>query len=198
IQQEEAPKGAALCDPAGSKQKKIRGHLSGIGINEQCHADGYEKLAKLALHMSSVGIPIYGMRDHVGKIQILCTVPNDRNEHVIGHVYLDFVEENGYVIPLQMTVDGGNETGIMYGFQHSLHFAYPPDLDESQYPTFVSLQSTDNIPVESMWSYWQKAKGTTICQVIASGYEQGFFIHQQNNLFQWLWPKIVQQHLDDF
>ncbi|KIK53904.1 hypothetical protein GYMLUDRAFT_63468 [Collybiopsis luxurians FD-317 M1] len=134
------------------------------------------ELGKLALHMGGAGIPIYGMRDHIGKIQILHTVPNDRNEHIIGHVYLDFVEENGYIIPLQMTVDGGNETGIMYGFQHSLRMAYLPDLDETQYPTFVSLQSTNNIPIESTWSYWQKAKGTTIRQVIASGYEQGFFI----------------------
>ncbi|KIK66460.1 hypothetical protein GYMLUDRAFT_107508, partial [Collybiopsis luxurians FD-317 M1] len=73
------------------------------------------------------------------------------------------------------------------------------DLDESQYPTFVSFQSTDNIPVESMWSYWQKAKGTTIRQLIASGYKQSFFIVGSQlyfNLFQWLWLKIVQRHLD--
>lgn len=94
---EEAPDGAELRDPAGKRKKKLRGHLTGIGIWQECHADGHEKLAKQALRMGGVGIPIYGIREHgSGAFALLKAVPNDRDECTIGHVYLDFIEENGF------------------------------------------------------------------------------------------------------
>ena len=54
--------------------------------------------------------------------------------------------------------------------------AYLPDLDRRQFPTFVVLPSTENISIESVWSYWLKAKGYTLHNVIISGCEKGHFI----------------------
>ncbi|KAJ3749794.1 hypothetical protein EV360DRAFT_56777 [Lentinula raphanica] len=199
VVQEEAPEGAQLCDPSARKKKKNHGHLQ---VMQECHNDGHEKLAALALQLGGVGIPIYGIREHTsGSFRHLVVVPNDRNEYAIGHIYLDFVEANGYVIPLQQTVDGGTETGWMNASHCALRRAYLPELDENKFPPVVSLPSTQNISIESGWSYWQKAKGETIRAVIRSGHDRGFFIVGNElhfNLFQWLWPKIVQKHLDEF
>jgi hypothetical protein len=92
-----------------------------------------------------------------------------------------------------MTVDGGTETGQMYASHEALWYvymyprrnlsltldysnAYLPDLDRDLFPTFVSIPSTDNISIESVWSYWLKAKGLTIKETIISGRDKGYYI----------------------
>ncbi|KAJ3813801.1 hypothetical protein F5876DRAFT_34263 [Lentinula aff. lateritia] len=200
IIKEEAPESSQFRNPAMQKKKKLHGHLKDVGILEEAHGDGHEKLGHLALCMGGVGINIYGIRDHAsGKILFLQVVPNDRDECTIGHVYLDLIEQNGLVIPLQMTVDGGIETGLMYASHYALRYAQY--FSQSLHPIFVSLSSTANISIESIWSYWLKAMGYTLHDIIISGKDKGYFIVGNElhvNLFSWLWPRIVQHHLENF
>ncbi|KAJ6455300.1 hypothetical protein C8R47DRAFT_996870, partial [Mycena vitilis] len=75
------------------------------------------------------------------------------------------------------------------------------DLTELDRPSTVALKSTDNIPVESLWSYWRTYAGRNIKATILQGNEDGLFTPGNPNhvyLFQWLWPRIVQHHLDEF
>ncbi|KAJ7920987.1 hypothetical protein B0H13DRAFT_1867128 [Mycena leptocephala] len=59
--------------PGRGKGPKIRTALNAIGIFQEIHVDGHEKLGEKALWIGSgIGIDIYGMRDHVGKVPLLC------------------------------------------------------------------------------------------------------------------------------
>ncbi|KAF8192235.1 hypothetical protein K438DRAFT_1533999, partial [Mycena galopus ATCC 62051] len=67
-------------------------------------------------------------------------------------------------------------------------------------PSTVALKSTDNIPIESLWSYWQTYAGN-IKHTLLQGNLNGLFPPgnpKHVNLFQWLWPHIVQCHLNEF
>ncbi len=78
----------------GKHAQKPRGHLTAIGVFQEVHCDGHEKLSQRALEIGDgIGIDIYGMRDHTGRIHRLKVVPNARNSDTIGHFYLDFAEE---------------------------------------------------------------------------------------------------------
>jgi hypothetical protein len=78
--------------PGRRKGPKKRSALNAIGIFQEIHVDGHEKLGEKALRMGpGIGIDIYGMRDHVGKILWLVVVPNSRLSDTIGHVFLDMV-----------------------------------------------------------------------------------------------------------
>lgn len=92
-----APHGAIIQCP-GSKNKLSHTPLTSPGLFHEIHCDGHEKLGHLALHIGGVGIPIYGMREKcTGRYIRLVVVLNDCLAVVIGHVYLDMVEEYGYV-----------------------------------------------------------------------------------------------------
>ncbi|KAF8183565.1 hypothetical protein K438DRAFT_1599635 [Mycena galopus ATCC 62051] len=191
------PGGAELRFPVKKTPFKVRGQLKAVGPMEEVHCDGHEKLGSKALRMGPVGIPIYGFRDHIGMVLYLTVVPNDRNEETIGHVYLDFVEVTGEM-PVQLTFDGGTETGLMKAIQQELRCAFLTELDR---PSTVALKSTDNIPIESLWSYWQTYAGRNIKHTLLQGNANGLFSPgnpNHVNLFQWLWPRIVQCHLNEF
>ncbi|KAJ6517446.1 hypothetical protein C8R47DRAFT_1205666 [Mycena vitilis] len=193
------PDGAAARFPGRKRPKKVRGQLTAKGIMEEVHCDGHEKLGRKALRMGLAGIDIYGFRDHPGRVLYLAVLPNARDQIVIGHVYLDFLELNGE-FPEQLTFDGGTETGPMKTIQQELRHHLAPDFSEVERPSTVSMKSTDNIPIESLWKYWLDYAGQNIKTAILEGPAQGFA--QQNtihiHLFHWLWPKIVQQELDQF
>jgi hypothetical protein len=56
--------------PGRRKGPKKRSALDAIGIFQEIPVDGHEKLGEKALRMGpGIGIDIYGMRDHVGKIR---------------------------------------------------------------------------------------------------------------------------------
>ncbi|KAJ7853167.1 hypothetical protein B0H14DRAFT_2213070, partial [Mycena olivaceomarginata] len=61
--------------------------------------------------------------------------------------------------------------------------------------------STDNIPIESSWHLFTNYVGLDIKQILLLGKSLNYFnpgFPQHVNLFNWLWPKIVQLCLDDF
>ncbi|KAJ6614263.1 hypothetical protein B0H10DRAFT_2266519 [Mycena sp. CBHHK59/15] len=166
----------------------------------EIHFDGHEKLNFKALRMGPVGIDIYGSRCHSSSKMIkFLVVPNARCSSTVGHYYLDLVEENGVFV--QATVDGGSETGELYAAHVALRHHCMPDISIDAAPPFVALPSTDNIPIESSWHLFTNYVGLDIKQIILLGkslhyFSPGLLLHV--NLFNWLWPKIVQLCLDDF
>ncbi|KAJ7621922.1 hypothetical protein DFH06DRAFT_1009665 [Mycena polygramma] len=185
----------------GNKEKIIRKNLTAQGVFQEVHCDGHEKLASAALKMGPVGISIYGFREKAtGLVAHLVTVPDARQSVVIGHIYLDFVEEFG-AFPIQITVDKGSETGEMYAAHTGFRQTYTPDLNPIEWPEFVALKSVNNIVIENLWKWLLKTIGRSLREVIEDGKTNGLFnpgnqIHV--DLFHWLWPKIVQIKLDEF
>ncbi|KAJ7149797.1 hypothetical protein C8R43DRAFT_1096870 [Mycena crocata] len=196
-----------LNDPDGvdarypGRKKIKRAQLKAHGTWQEIHCDGHEKLGALALQMGGVGLPIYGMKDKWdAALLYLATIPDDRHADVIGHVFLDFVEEYG-VIPQQITVDKGSETGHIYAIMTGLKTAYAPGIDLARYPALVAIKSTNNTPIESLWHWFQDQCGKNLYLQITKGRDEGIF--NPNNsihvlLFNWIWPPIVQGELDHF
>ncbi|KAJ6524658.1 hypothetical protein DFH09DRAFT_1250808 [Mycena vulgaris] len=174
-----------LNDPDGvdarypGRKKIKRAQLKVHGTWQEIHCDGHEKLGALALRMGGVGLPIYGMKDKWGsEILYLSVIPDDRHSDVIGHVFLDFIEEYG-AIPQQITVDKGSETGHIYAIMTGLKTAYAPGIDLGRYPSFVALKSTNNTPIE-----------------ITKGRDEGIFnpnnsIHGELDHFTEMWNSHV-------
>lgn len=49
------------------------------------------------------------------------------------------------------------------------------ELSELDRPATRSLKSTDNIPAESMWSYWLEDEGANLKTVLLQGHDNGLF-----------------------
>ncbi|KAJ7333998.1 hypothetical protein DFH08DRAFT_750059 [Mycena albidolilacea] len=185
--------------PGRGKGPKQRSALNAIGIFQEIHTDGHEKLGEKALQMGSgIGIDTYGMRDHVGKVLWLVVIPNSRLSDTIGHVFLDMVSKYG-AISVQVTFDGGSELGWLAAFQTTLREVFAPDLSAEEWKPVVAVKSTSNIPIESTWSYDRKFNGRSMRDILEEGRIHlipGDVVHRE--LFRWLWPKIVQIGLDEF
>ncbi|KAJ7442920.1 hypothetical protein B0H11DRAFT_1748761, partial [Mycena galericulata] len=192
------PDGAEVRFPGRRRQPKQRGHLTDTGVYYELHFDGHEKLNFEALRMGPVGIDIYGSRCHSSsKMVKFLVVPNARCSSTVGHYYLDLVEENGGVFP-QSTVDGGSETGELYAAHLALRQVINSVYDA---PPSVALKSTDNIPIESSWHLFTNYVGCDIKQIILLGKANNYFnpaLEHHIDLFNWLWPKIIQRSLDQF
>ncbi|KAJ7277244.1 hypothetical protein C8J57DRAFT_1434370 [Mycena rebaudengoi] len=185
----------------GRKDKIPRKNLTAIGVFQEVHCDGHEKLSSAALKMGPVSIPIYGFRDKAsGLVCHLVVVPDARHAVVIGHVYLDFITEFG-VIPLQVTFDKGSETGDMFACHTGLRLIFTLDLDPILWPITMAIKGTHNIPIKSLWAWLRKNCGRSLREYIEDGKTNGLFNAGSElhiNLFHWLWPQIVRHKLDEF
>ncbi|KAJ6491125.1 hypothetical protein C8R45DRAFT_1062181 [Mycena sanguinolenta] len=195
------PDGAESRFPGRRHQPKQRGQLTDTGFFFfELHFDGHEKLNFKALRMGPVGIDVYGARCHSSsKMVKFLAVPNARCSSTVGHYYLDLVQENG--VFLQATVDGGSETGELYAAHITLRMQCMPDISVDDAPPFVALKSTDNIPIESSWHLFTNYVDLDIKQIIFLGKTHNYFnpaFQLHIDLFNWLWPKIIQRCLDDF
>ncbi|KAJ7474553.1 hypothetical protein B0H11DRAFT_2428922 [Mycena galericulata] len=198
------PDGAEVRFPGRRRQPKQRGHfkLTDTGVYYELHFDGHEKLNFKALRMGPVGIDINGSRCHSSsKMVKFLVVPNARCSSTVGHYYLDLVEENGVFV--QATVDGGSETGELYAahlaLRQVINSVYNVSVEDA--PPFVALKSTDNIPIESSWHLFTNYVGCDIKQIILLGKANNYFnpaLEHHIDLFNWLWPKIIQRSLDQF
>ncbi|KAJ7017205.1 hypothetical protein C8F04DRAFT_911641, partial [Mycena alexandri] len=166
-----------------------------------------EKLNFKALRMGPVGIDVYGARCHgSGKMVKFLAVPSARCSSTVGHFYLDLVSEHGRnlchpVVFVQATVDGGSETGELYAAHVALRQQCMSDISLEDAPAFVALKSTDNSMIESSWHLFTNYVGLDIKQVIFLGKTHNYFhpsLQLHIELFNWLWPQIIQCSLDDF
>ncbi|KAJ7194810.1 hypothetical protein GGX14DRAFT_377640, partial [Mycena pura] len=194
------PEGVAARFPGRKRPVKVRGQPAAKGIMEEVHCDGHEKLGRKALRMGLASIDIYGFRDHPGKVLYLNVLPNARNQIAIGHCGAHRISvAHSHCVCVTSDIYS-TETGPMKIVQQELRSCLDPDFSELQHPSTVSMSSTDDIVVESLWGYWLDYAGQNIKTAILEGPAKGFA--QENtvhiHLFHWLWPKIVQQELDKF
>ncbi|KAJ7758877.1 hypothetical protein DFH07DRAFT_1024298 [Mycena maculata] len=176
------PDGAEARFPGCRRQKKQRGHLTDTGVYYELHFDGHEKLNFKAFKM----------------VKFL-VIPNACCSSTVGHYYLDLVEKNGVFD--QATVDGGSETGELYAAHLALRQHCMPDILVVDAPAFVALKSTDNIPIKSSWNLFTNYIGLDIKQILLLGKSLNYFnpgFQHHINLFNWLWPRIIQRSLDQF
>ncbi|KAJ7256694.1 hypothetical protein C8J57DRAFT_1517333 [Mycena rebaudengoi] len=167
-----------MCMPGRGKGAKQRSALNAIGIFQEIHTHGHEKLGAKALQMGSgIGIDTYGMQDHVGKALWRVVVPNSRLSDTIGHVFLDMVSKYG----VQVTFDGGSGLGWLAAFQTTLREVFAPDLSAEEWKPVVAFNG------RSMRDILEEGRIHLI---------PGDVVHR--NLFRWLWSKIVQIGLDEF
>lgn len=97
IMAEHFPEGAAKRFPGNKKIVKThRQALAAFGPYHEVAGDGHEKLGALALDMGGLGLPVYGYRDKwSGTALMLKVVPNCRSPGVVGHLYVDLIQELG-------------------------------------------------------------------------------------------------------
>ncbi|KAJ7608409.1 hypothetical protein FB45DRAFT_710743, partial [Roridomyces roridus] len=140
---------------------------------------------------------VYGGRCHgSGFIVLMEVVPNARCGITCGHLYLDLVEKMGWM-PVQLTVDGGTETKYMKDLHDFLRAKFIP----GPAPGVVALKSTDNLPIEFIWSYFLQFTGHDLKATILSGKSENLInigLELDILLFQWLWSKIVKTAMDNF
>ncbi|KAJ6491009.1 hypothetical protein C8R45DRAFT_1137970 [Mycena sanguinolenta] len=194
------PGGPARRFPA-KRPPKVRSTLTDSAVYYEIHLDGHEKLNFKALRMGRAGIDMYGGRCHgSGYIVHMTVVPNARGPFTIGHLYLDLVESTGE-IPMQITVDGGTETQYIFQFHEQLRAQFLPDISSAEAPSCVALKSSDNIPIEALWSYFLKYTGHDLKAAILLGKAENY-INIANelhiDLFHWLWSRIVQNAVNQF
>ncbi|KAJ7862450.1 hypothetical protein B0H14DRAFT_3134239 [Mycena olivaceomarginata] len=176
------PDGAEARFPGRRRQPKQRGHLTDTGVYYELHFDGHEKLNFKALQMGPAGIDIYGSRCHSSsKMVKFLAVLNARCSSTVGRYYLDLVEEHGVFV--QATVDGGSETGELY----AAHVAF------RQHSQIIFRLSRPGIYLFTNYV------GLDIKQILLLGKSHNYFNSAyQLDLFNWLWPKIIQFTLDNF
>ncbi|KAL0952299.1 hypothetical protein HGRIS_006588 [Hohenbuehelia grisea] len=204
VMHEEFPEGFERRFPGKVKPTIPRGTLTALGPFHEVSADGHEKIDAKALQMGDVGIPIYGYKDKWTSTGLFVTaIPNCRLAGAIGHLHLDFLEKIGG-FPLQLTVDGGSETGWIYVFQTALREAYAPNIDPNVYLPFVTVKSVHNTVIEGFWRWLRDKTGISLKDYLVQGKKERWFIpvvelHRKvRNLFNWMFPPLVQRELDDF
>ncbi|KAJ7818704.1 hypothetical protein B0H14DRAFT_2601133 [Mycena olivaceomarginata] len=112
-------------------------------------------------------------------------------------------------IPVQITVDGGTEPQYMYQFHEQLRAQFLPDIASTEAPACVTLKSSDNIPIEALWSYFLQYTGHDLKAAILLGKTEDY-INVENelhiDLFRWsnkylpsgVAPEQVFQHPENF
>ncbi|TRM66661.1 hypothetical protein BD626DRAFT_545803 [Schizophyllum amplum] len=197
------PEGSAIRQP-GYKHPVIEcGVITTTALQMEVHFDGHEKLSFQALSLGDgIGVPIYGGREQLsGRIGVLKAVPNDRNNVVIGHCFLDHIEASQNLMSVQATMDKGTEVGWIIHLQEELRRRLMPDLDCNEFPSFVNIPSTRNVIIEGLWHWFRKSYGLNMKALLLKEKADGVFIPGNmlhTNLFRWLWPKIIQRVLDQF
>uniref|UniRef100_A0A0W0G967 Uncharacterized protein n=1 Tax=Moniliophthora roreri TaxID=221103 RepID=A0A0W0G967_MONRR len=201
VMKKEDPDGACQRAPGNRFGRIPCGHHFVIGPYQEIHADGHEKFLSKALCIGPVGFDIHGFWQHVEAIQELVVVPNARHADTIGHLHLDMIVEAVLEeMPVQMTVDKGSETGEMFTQQEALQsLAVLTSRNilpswHSKALTTLSLKYAGNSSGSMPgWKYRRSLRRgePTACSTQA-------ILFTGVDLFQWLWPKIVQHVLDSY
>ncbi|KAF9450494.1 hypothetical protein P691DRAFT_846664 [Macrolepiota fuliginosa MF-IS2] len=201
IMLQHAPEGFNCHLPGNMRQKINHKPLTSVGPFQKISADGYEKLNQQALNMGDLNIPIYPYKDKwSGMILKLCTVPDSCTAGAVGHLYLDLVQEwEG--IPLQLMTDKGLEIGWQATIQSIFRSFYAPTIDMEVFPPFVTIPSTQNTVIKSLWWWLGKKTGFNLKDTILIGkHEHYFHAHDpmHHNLFYWIFIPLIQEELNWF
>ncbi|KAJ7687071.1 hypothetical protein B0H14DRAFT_3101474 [Mycena olivaceomarginata] len=195
------PEGPEIRFPGHNKTKILRRPLSALGPFHEVSSDGHEKLGTQALKMGDISLPIYGWKDKwTAYLLKLNVVPESRTNAVIGHLFLDFVEEIGGIL-LQATTNKGSETGWLYALQTALREVFAPNIDPDVYPSHAFVKSVHNTIIEAFWRWLHEKLGFNLKDHILRGQVDHIFIPMfpsiDRSLFNWIFPPLVQAELDD-
>ncbi|KAJ7842444.1 hypothetical protein B0H14DRAFT_2359573, partial [Mycena olivaceomarginata] len=182
----------------GRKGKQVtRVPLHALGPYHEVSSDGHEKLAQSALRMGGVGFSIYGFKDKFSDFLLFLKIyPDVRSQGAGGHIFLDFVQETGY-IPIQLTTDKGSEVGWFYAFMSTLRL----DIDMNLYPFHVLIKSIHNTVIEGFWRQLKEKLGLNLKDFLLRGkVEHLFNAHDpwHEPLFYWIFAPLIQLELDNF
>ncbi|KAJ7433965.1 hypothetical protein B0H11DRAFT_2374153 [Mycena galericulata] len=154
-----------------------------------------------ALRMGGVGFSIYGFKDKFADYLLFLKIyPDVRSRGAGGHIFLDFVQETGY-IPIQLTTDKGSEVGWLYAFMSTLWYIYAADIDKDLYPFHVLLKSIHNTVIEGFWRQLKEKLGLNLKDFLLRGkIEHLFNAHDpwHEPLFYWIFAPLIQAELDNF
>ncbi|KAJ7512411.1 hypothetical protein B0H11DRAFT_1698749 [Mycena galericulata] len=185
----------------GNKKKVFRQPLSALGPFHEVSSDGHEKLGQQALKMGDIGLPIYSYKDKwTANVLKLTVVPDCRTNAAVGHLHLDFLEEIGG-IPMQTTTDKGSEIGWLCAIQTALREAFAPDIDLEVYPATACIKSVHNTIIEAFWRWLRIKCGINVREHVLRGKTEHIFdanVAFHRDLFNWIFPPLVQAELDDF
>ncbi|KIK73679.1 hypothetical protein PAXRUDRAFT_177767, partial [Paxillus rubicundulus Ve08.2h10] len=161
-----------------------------LGPHHEWSGDGHGKL-------TAIGFPIWAVRDvFSGKWLGMWVLPNNRCGASIAYLYLSLVSRYSGM-PLPTTTDCGSETTQVYGFVNALREHFSPHISTDELPAHWFLQSVNNITIECGWLQLRLQWGDNI-KVF---WEAGCDVYndmdlRQSQLIRWLWPKLIQQELD--
>ncbi|KAJ6535294.1 hypothetical protein DFH09DRAFT_1249931 [Mycena vulgaris] len=151
----------------GKKRKVFRQHLSALGPFHEISSDGHEKLGQQALKMGDIGLPIYGFKDKwTADLLKINVVPNCRTNAAIGHLFLDFLAEQG---------DKGSEVGWLHAIQTILREKFVPDIDPDVYPSHACIKSVHNTVIEAFWRWLRLKCGINLREHILRGKVEHIF-----------------------
>ncbi|KAJ7290753.1 hypothetical protein C8J57DRAFT_1013470, partial [Mycena rebaudengoi] len=163
----------------------------------EIHLDGHEKLNFKVLRMGRASVDMYGGRCHGSDYIVHMTVvPNAMilwNQREVSSALLKLSLPE---TPIQITLDEPSHN-ICSNFMNS--FGMP--IFNCSSPACVALKSSDNIPIEALWSYILKYTGHDLKAAILLGRTENY-INVSNKLhihfFHWLWFRIVQNAVNQF
>ncbi|KAJ7092528.1 hypothetical protein C8R43DRAFT_1049877 [Mycena crocata] len=195
------PLGAEKRYPGHKKRQVYRHPLSALGPFHEVSSDGHEKLGQQALKMGDVGLPIYAWKDKwTADLLKMNVVPNCRTNAAIGHLFIDFIEEQGG-IGLQKTTDLGSEIGWLKAIQIFLRERFAPDIDLDIYPAHAGIKSVHNTIIEAFWRWLRVKLGINLFDHVIRGKTERIFdpnVAFHRDLFNWIFPPLIQGELDEF
>ncbi|KAJ7170403.1 hypothetical protein C8R43DRAFT_1152952 [Mycena crocata] len=185
----------------GNKRKVFRQPLSALGPFHEISSDGHEKLGKQALKMGDVGLPIYAWKDKwTANLLKINVIPNCRTNAAVGHLFVDFLEQLGGT-SLKNTMDKGSEIGWLCAIQTALREQFAPNVDPEVYPPIACIKSIHNTIIEAFWRWLHHKCGMNLKDHILRGKVEHIFdpnVAFHKDLFNWIFPPLVQAELDDF
>ncbi|KAI9329527.1 hypothetical protein BDR26DRAFT_900161 [Obelidium mucronatum] len=157
------------------------------GPNDRWCFDGHDKLNKYFL-------AIHGCKDFwSGKWIWLRVLVSNHNPRVILLYYLEAVKEH-------QGSDRGTETVDVAAMQAALH-----DVHKSGFSIALAhryVPSTRNTKIESAWTRWLKARGYTLAEVLAAGFEYPSSWEENDQLdkyiYLYVWIPFTQSILDEY
>ncbi|KAJ7644897.1 hypothetical protein FB45DRAFT_1021639 [Roridomyces roridus] len=166
----------------GKRPVKDRSVMTDNAVFYEIHFDGHEKLNFKALEMGRAGIDIYGGRCHGSGLIALCGLFPTRD---VGSPSVICI----WTLLNPLVLHKEQRTHFLRGFT----------LEDA--PAVVALPSTDNIPIESLWSYLRNFSGRDLKAAILLGKTENYMNVTDDvhiHLFHWLWSRIVQNAVDLF
>ncbi|KAF8531361.1 hypothetical protein JB92DRAFT_2692108, partial [Gautieria morchelliformis] len=156
--------------------------------------DGHNKLTK-------IGFPVCNVWP--GQWLGIWVVPNSHLKLAIVYLYLSLVEislSSMTGMPIQITMDCSMETTTVFSMANALREYFSPELSTNEVPAHKFLKSVHNTTIEQGWLQLHLQWGDDVKVFWEAGngiYNSSNPEQYQRTSTKWLWPKLIQQELDE-